>query len=563
MKKVKSPLAIITFVVLLAVGCSKDDEPKSIPAELTVDHSSIDFNEVKITSLKNTKVEIVNTGGEELILKKFTLSGTSASEFSINVGDAEKTLQAKEAYELVVTFMPTAVGDKTATLTITSNVGEHKISLLGKGAPEPTAVYNIDAESKDFGDVMMESEVAHNFTITNTGEAGLTILEATLDGPHAEDYTTTIAPVTIQPSEALVFEVKFMPKAMGNKTATLSMVTNVGAYAVELVGNGISNPEIVYVPDANFKASLLAHGTGITGNGISKIDKNDDGKIQVSEARSYYGTIACIARSITDLTGIEEFVNLTKLNVQNNQLSVLDVSNNTGLEAIQAYSNVLTDINVSRNTALEQLHLSDNKLSTLDVSNNTALKNLWVERNKLTDLDVSKNTELVLLVCRINQLSDLDISQNTKLEELECGLNKLTSLDVTSNISLDKLEVEGNMLGNLDVSLNVALEELLCNDNELTNINISNNTALKKVWVHNNALTSLDVSKNAVLEFLHCYGNELTSLNLVNGNNNGLIRMLAYFNDLTCIQIDAGFTPPVDGSWDKDDTAEYSTTDCP
>ncbi len=667
MKHLKNLWAIITLALYLVVGCSKDDGPKSAPAKFSVDQSSIDFNEVEIGALKNVKVVVTNSGQEDLALKDFALSGANASEFSVNAGETEKTIQASETYEFVISFGPTEEGDKTAILTITSNVGEHKINLSGKGTPvpmavfsidpeskdfgdvevsteasqiftitntgqqdlilkdyaisgsnasvfsvdasemeetvqagktyefvvtfkpmevgdkmamltitstigehnvnlsgkgtpEPVAVFSIDPESKDFGDVMLENKAVQNFTVTNTGNADLIISETTLGGTNAGAYSSTINPVTVQQGGATYgFEVAFSPQTMGAKTATISIVTNIGTYTVNLEGNGIPNPDIVYVPDANFKASILAHGTAITGAGISKIDINDDGKIQVSEAEAYEGTIFCVDRGITDLTGIEDFVNITTLNVANNQISVLDASKNTNLKVLHAYGNKLTNIDVSQNIALAQLHCSDNQLSTIDVSSNTALQYLWLERNKLTSLDVSQNTALKILNCRINQLSGLDVSQNTLLNELKSGYNQLTGLDVTNNIALSILEVEKNMLSGLDVSQNVVLGELLCSDNNLSALNVSNNTSLKILWAHNNTLTSLDVTQNTVLEYLHCYGNELTTLNLASGSNNNLTRMLAANNNLSCIQIDEGFTPPDDGTWSKDDTANYNT----
>ena len=57
-------------------------------------------------------------------------------------------------------------------------------------------------------------------------------------------------------------------------------------------------------------------------------------------------------RAITDMTGIEAFVNLEKLGCGENKLTSLDVSKNTALKALNCGSNQLTTLDVSNHPAL-------------------------------------------------------------------------------------------------------------------------------------------------------------------------------------------------------------------
>jgi Leucine-rich repeat (LRR) protein len=50
--------------------------------------------------------------------------------------------------------------------------------------------------------------------------------------------------------------------------------------------------------------------------------------------------------------------------------------------------------------------------------------------NQLTSLDVSQNTALTQLSCYYNQLTSLDVSQNTALDGLACWQNQLTNLNI-------------------------------------------------------------------------------------------------------------------------------------
>ena len=101
--------------------------------------------------------------------------------------------------------------------------------------------------------------------------------------------------------------------------------------------------------------------------------------------------------NITDLTGIEDFISLTELNCRNNDITSLDLSNNTALIQLNCKENtVLASLNVSNNIALTYLMCQDNQLTSLDVSNNTNLYNFYCGESTLTSLNLrnGNNTQL-------------------------------------------------------------------------------------------------------------------------------------------------------------------------
>ncbi|MDO4790576.1 MAG: hypothetical protein Q3998_06395 [Porphyromonas sp.] len=197
------------------------------------------------------------------------------------------------------------------------------------------------------------------------------------------------------------------------------------------------------------------------------------------------------------------------------EITSLDVSNNTALEGLSCGDNHLTSLDVSKNTALDWLNCGKNRLTTLDVSRNTILTLLACAYNGLTTLDVSRNTALDRLNCTKNSLSSLNVSRNTALTSLTCGANHLTTLDVSKNTALKELSCGVNQLTSLDVSKNIILEELWCTSNQITSLDVSKNTALKELSCGVNQLTSLDVSNNTALYHLDAqYNRELSSLKI-------------------------------------------------
>ena len=259
-----------------------------------------------------------------------------------------------------------------------------------------------------------------------------------------------------------------------------------------------------------------------------------DGNLTENEI-SIVTSIEVDGRGITNLKGIEYFTALKELSCSYNQLTALDVSNNTALTDLCCYENQLTSLDVSKNTALTWLWCSDNQLTALDVSNNTALMELDCYENQLTSLDVSKNTALTWLYCHSNQLTTLDVSNNTALTELICSNNQLTALDVSNNTALTELRCDENQLTTLDVSNNTVLKKLNCSQNQLTTLDVSNNTALTDLRCDENQLTTLDVSNNTALTDLRCGDNQLTTLDV--SNNTVLKELYCYANPLTSLDV--------------------------
>ncbi len=156
-------------------------------------------------------------------------------------------------------------------------------------------------------------------------------------------------------------------------------------------------------PDANFRSYVS-----------DNFDTNCDGVLSRGEI-SAVTVISVPNKNISDMSGVEWFTELVRLWCDNNQLTSLDVSQNTALELLDCSDNRLTSLEVSQNTALDSLDCSFNQLTRLDVSNNTALIHLYCKENQLTRLDVSNNTVLSFLWCYGNNLTILDISNNPSL----------------------------------------------------------------------------------------------------------------------------------------------------
>jgi hypothetical protein len=167
---------------------------------------------------------------------------------------------------------------------------------------------------------------------------------------------------------------------------------------------------MVEIPDQRFLNRLISEG----------VDANGDGLISYKEAEAAW-SIVLPPSSITDLKGLEAFINLDSLSITLNPLKELDLS---------------------ENRALRYLEITSCELSSLDISENPELERLNCGRNLIVELDLTRNRSLVSLACNNNLLDSLDLTANTALTSMiACG-NRLTGIDLSKNSALVKIGID-------------------------------------------------------------------------------------------------------------------------
>lgn len=280
--------------------------------------------------------------------------------------------------------------------------------------------------------------------------------EVLLKGDFAagETYYFVVNPVTLTNGFSLVYTNNagriFSKSISQSVTFEAAKITNLGTLSTSSFDEQVIDN----------KAFITAVGEQV------EWTKNVDGTVSLTPenlaAIENVRSLDVSEKNLSDLSGIEYFVNLRSLDCQKNQLASLDVSNLTKL----------TD-----------LTCNDNQLASLDVSSLTELSILYCQYNQLTTLDVSQNTALWNLNCSNNQLSELNVANNPKLQTLSCANNQLTALDIEKNTSLSTL---------------------YCNNNQLAELSVSKNTELKKLYCYANRMSELDVTNNLKLKALYC-----------------------------------------------------------
>ena len=271
----------------------------------------------------------------------------------------------------------------------------------------------------------------------------------------------------------------------------------------------------IFIPDTIFR-SFLQNNYPSCMNGDS-LDSQCSQVINEDE-------VDCSSLGISDLTGIEAFVNLEILDIGSNHLTTLPLlpgglielwgwsSNLTSLpglpstlEVLSVYNNEITLLPELPAT-LSELNVGKNNLQSIpDLPQ--GLQYLDCDQNQITQIP-SLPTGLLGLYFSMNQVSILPSLPNS-LIDLDCGWNLFTELPETLPTNLDWIHCEGLELTSLP-DLPVPLQYLYCGYNNLTELP-ELPVGLRRFHCNDNVLQSLPELPDNIWEF-YCFDNELTEL---------------------------------------------------
>lgn len=368
----------------------------------------------------------------------------------------------------------------------------------------------------------------------------------------------------------------------GTNTNRKEPVQIIKGYQEDKPSGGVAIDEKNF-PDKNFRKYLLEQ------------DYGNDGVISENEIKRV-NSIYVENCDIYNLKGIEFFTDLTYLNCSRNELTSLDVSNNSKLNVIYCYKNnikgkewenLINSLPYNYSVKNNPIYVAWSHWPITDYPSDGLTTDMvakakakgWTPyyysdaiesyleyegcdpfnikiivdetnfpdenfRKYLLEHDYGKDGVITgdeveklenISVPSLNIKSLQGIEYFTSLLSLECNSNQLTSLDISRNTALTNLYCGNNQIKTLDVSNNPNLNYLHCGYNEMTELDVSKNKELLRLFCYNNMLTSLDVSHNIALLSLRCDNNQLERIDVT--KNTELTTLYCFSNKLSTLDI--------------------------
>ena len=183
------------------------------------------------------------------------------------------------------------------------------------------------------------------------------------------------------------------------------------------------------------------------------------------------------------------------------RISSINVTGCTGLYSLDVNQNNLTNIDVSTCTSLSILKCGRNLLTTLDVSGCPVLRRLHIYHNDITAIDLSTAYELFEFDCSNTLIESINVSNCSKLNTLNCHTN-----DALISLFIKNGKVEGS----LGISSTPNLAYICCDLDQLSYIQ---NSAL---YQHPNTVANTYCSFNPGGEYFVIEGE-----NKLDSNSNG------------------------------------------
>ncbi len=215
------------------------------------------------------------------------------------------------------------------------------------------------------------------------------------------------------------------------------------SYSEDCIQNTVVN-------DSKFEELLISLGIDTDGEINGNIETNN-----ISEITSLDLSSSGIT-GITDITGIEAFFNLETLIVSGQELTSLDVSNNTALTYLDCSNNLLTTLDLSNNLSLITIDVSGNPLTSLTLPTYLSSGNISGKLKAQNSSQITNFSEATLLYLDISNtdLASIDVSEFESLDSLNASGSKIDFLDVSANINLGYLNTTKTPLTCIQVNQN-------------------------------------------------------------------------------------------------------------
>ena len=228
---------------------------------------------------------LTNNGTDVLHITAVAITGTNASDFSIVTAGTScaaglptaVTVSASANCTWSIKFAPTALGQRTASLTFTDDNNAvagstQSVTLTGNGT---APVVQLAPATVTFAaQVLNTTSGAQNGTLTNTGTATLHLTTVSITGTNTSDFaiaggTCTNGSTVAANNGTCTWSVTFKPTAIGTRTALLTFTDDANPSPQTVPLSGTTPPAATLTPSTPIAFGNQGVGTASAASKVS------------------------------------------------------------------------------------------------------------------------------------------------------------------------------------------------------------------------------------------------------------------------------------------------------
>jgi hypothetical protein len=260
---------------------------------LNITPSSASFGNVAVGSTASQTIQLSNTGTAALTVSQLSVTGTGYSTGSVTL---PITLNAGQASTFNIQYKPTAAGSGTGSVSVVSTAPNSPatITMSGTGVAATQAL-SLSATSLSFGNVNTGTSATHGVTVTNTGNASVTISQIGVSGAGFS-LTGAAVPITLSSAQSLTLSVIFNPAAAGSVTGSVTVTSNASGSpaTISLSGTGVQPATHSVTLDWTMSTSTVSgynvYRSTVSGTGYTKINSGLVGSTTYTDSNVQSGT---------------------------------------------------------------------------------------------------------------------------------------------------------------------------------------------------------------------------------------------------------------------------------
>ena len=248
-----------------------------LQAAISLTPSSANLGNVTVGLTNSQTIQIHNTGTSVLTITQANVTGSGFSTTSLTL---PLSINPGQSSTFNAQYQPAIAGAASGSITIVSNAPTSPtvLALTGTGVTA-SQILSISTNTLTFGNVSTGASSTLPVTVTNTGNSNVQISQIAASGTGFS-LSGAGVPVTLTPSQSLVFNVIFSPTVTGSDSGSVTITSNATGSpgTIALSGSGVvsvtHSVNLLWTASTSVVNGYNVYRSMTSGSGYTKVNSS-------------------------------------------------------------------------------------------------------------------------------------------------------------------------------------------------------------------------------------------------------------------------------------------------